>query len=305
MDEYPLLGCGVAVATPFTNSGEVDYKAFRRLLGHLTGSNRISDESGGTDFLVVLGSTGEAATILDTERRRLIEIARREVRDIPLYIGTGSNATTRTIELTTDAVSVGVDGVLVVTPYYNKPGPEGLYAHYAAVAEAAGGKSVIAYNVPGRTGVNMTPALVNRLWTIPHLDALKESSGNLAQIGEILRTIPEEKYLLSGDDALALPAIALGADGVISVLGNIFPERMSSMILAALAGARDDALQQHKTLLPFMDAMFLESNPIPLKAALSIIGICGDGVRMPLTTAQPATVARLRELLEPVFGKRR
>jgi 4-hydroxy-tetrahydrodipicolinate synthase len=302
MEHFPFKGLGVAVATPFTESGEVDYEAFRTLLRHLTGKTDIAGESGGVDFLVVLGSTGEAATVLDPERRRLIEIAREEAPESPLCIGTGTNATARTVELTRDAVAAGADSVLVVTPFYNKPGPEGIYAHFAKAAEAAGGKPVIAYNVPGRTGLNMAPAVISRLWTIPHLDALKESSGNLAQIGEILRTIPEGKYLLSGDDALALPAISLGGSGLISVLGNLLPRRVSALVRAALSGANEKAQKLQRELLPIMDAMFLESNPIPLKAALAMAGICSSTLRLPLTTAQPATVVRLHDLVNPIFG---
>ncbi len=298
-----IQGLGIAIATPFTASGEVDYRAFRSLVGHTTGAVDFSGESGGVDFLVVLGSTGEAATILDAERRKLIETAREAAGTVPIIVGTGTNATARTVELTKEAVAEGADGVLVVTPFYNKPTAEGLVAHFSAAAEAAGGAPVVAYNVPGRTGLNMTPAIMNRLWKIPGVDALKESSGNLGQIGEILRTMPEGKALLSGDDALALPAIALGAEGLISVAGNILPKRMKAMVDAARAGRRAEAAALHAALLPYMDALFLESNPIPLKTALEIAGICGGELRLPLIRPCAATRARLEELFAPLFRR--
>lgn len=297
-----IHGLGVAIATPFTASGELDYMAFRRLVGHLNGREDFSGESGGADFLVVLGSTGEAATVLDSERRKLVDLA-LECAGMPVIVGTGTNATARTVELTKEAASQGADGVLVVTPFYNKPTAEGLVAHFSAAAEAAGGRPVVAYNVPGRTGLNMTPAIMSRLWKIPGIAALKESSGNLAQIGEILRTMPEGRTLLSGDDALALPAIALGAHGLISVIGNILPKRAKAMIDAALAGRRAEAARLHAELLPYMDALFLESNPIPLKSALEIAGICSGELRLPLTRSCPATAARLAELFAPLFGR--
>lgn len=297
-----IRGLGVAVATPFTDHGDVDYEGFVRLIRYLTGKHEIAGESGGADFLVVLGSTGEAATILDNERQKIVETARDSAPESFLVIGTGSNATSKTVDMTREAIRAGADGVLVVTPYYNKPTPEGLYAHFSKAAEAAQGKSVMAYNVPGRTGLNMTPAIINQLWTIPHLDALKESSGNLAQIGEILRTLPPGKQVFSGDDALALPAMALGASGLISVAGNILPRRFSALVHAALSGNRDEAISLHHSLLPVMDALFLESNPIPLKAALEMAGICGSMPRLPLTSAQSATREKLKILLKPMFG---
>ncbi len=297
-----IHGLGVAIATPFTASGAVDYLAFRKLVDHLTGAADVAGESGGVDFLVVLGSTGEAATVLDSERRKLVDLA-RDCAGVPVIVGTGTNATARTVELTREATEQGADGVLVVTPFYNKPTADGLVAHFSAAAEAAGGRPVVAYNVPGRTGLNMTPAIMHRLWKIPEVAALKESSGNLAQIGEILRTMPEGKTLLSGDDALALPAIALGAHGLISVVGNILPKRAKAMIDAALAGRRSEAARLHAELLPYMDALFLESNPIPLKGALEIAGICAGELRLPLTRPVAATKARLEELFTPLFRR--
>jgi len=188
-----------------------------------------------------------------------------------------------------------------VTPYYNKPQPAGLEAHFRAVASAVPGLPILVYNVPGRTGLNLLPKDLARLWAIPQVVGVKESSGNLAQIGEILRTKPEGKLLFSGDDPLALPAIAMGADGLISVLGNLLPAETKALVDAALAGRRSEASQLHARLLPIIDALFLESNPAPLKAALALAGYCSSAVRLPLAPASEATRARLAELL-PGFG---
>jgi 4-hydroxy-tetrahydrodipicolinate synthase len=214
-----------------------------------------------------------------------------------VVVGTGHNATAQAAALAQRAQALGAAGALVVTPYYNKPTPEGLVAHFAAVAAAAPGLPLIVYNVPGRTGLNLTPAALTKLWANPQVVAVKESSGNLAQIAEIARTLPTGKQLLSGDDNLALASLAVGAVGLISVLGNVLPRELASMVGAARQGNATEALRLHQQLLPLMDALFLESNPIPLKAALNLLGLCGDGLRLPLTPASPATRTRLAEAL--------
>jgi 4-hydroxy-tetrahydrodipicolinate synthase len=272
----------------------VDLPAFRRLVRHVV--------DGGADGLVVLGSTGEAATLLEPERDALIEACLEEARSTPVVVGTGSNATRQAAEWTRRAQALGAQGALVVTPYYNKPTPGGLVAHFDAVANAAPGLPLIVYNVPGRTGLNLTPAALGRLWENPQVAAVKESSGNLAQIGEIGRTLPQGKVLLSGDDNLALPSIAVGASGLVSVLGNAMPKATTAMVHAALEGRRLEALALHQSLLPLMDALFLESNPIPLKAALARMGICGPHLRLPLTTASQATRDRIAELVPAGAG---
>lgn len=307
MDRYRgIQGFGIALATPFGERGEVDFEAFGRLVRYTIGDGR--PESGGADFLVVLGSTGEGATVEPEERRELVRqavsiaagCANPKGMKLPIVIGTGSNSTLQAARLTAEAVDLGADAVLSVVPYYNKPTPDGLVAHYREVAAAASGRPVIVYNVPGRTGLNLTPAVLSRLWEIPGIDALKESSGNLAQIGEIARTLPEGKILLAGDDALALPSIALGAEGLVSVAGNVYPRRMKLLVDAARSGNRGRAARLHSSLLPFMDALFLESNPIPVKAALARIGICSDMMRLPLVPAQASTRARLAQAMERV-----
>lgn len=284
-------GLLVALATPFTADQAVDLPAFRKLVRHVS--------NGGADTLVVLGSTGEAATILEHERDVLITACLEEAGPSRVVVGTGSNATAQAAAWTRRAQALGAAGALVVTPYYNKPTPAGLVAHFAACAEAAPDLPIIAYNVPGRTGLNLTPAALLKLWENPQVVAVKESSGNLAQIGEIARTLPTGKALLSGDDNLALPSIALGACGLVSVLGNALPRQTKRLVELALAGKRAEAAALHARLLPFMDALFLESNPIPLKAALQQLGICGDALRLPLVPASGATRQRLSETLIP------
>jgi 4-hydroxy-tetrahydrodipicolinate synthase len=284
-----LSGLAVALATPFTASGDVDLPAFRRLVRHVV--------AGGVDTLIPLGTTGEAPTLLDEERDAVITACLEVCGECPVVVGTGSNATRQAAAMTKRAQALGAAGALVVTPYYNKPNPEGLVAHYAAIAEAAPGFPLIAYNVPGRTGQNVTPAVLARLWENPQVVAVKESSGNLAQIAEIARTLPPGKTLLSGDDNLALAALAVGATGLISVLGNVLPRETACMVAAARQGSGVEALRLHQQLLPLMDALFIESNPIPLKAALKLLGLGEDFVRLPLVAAAPATRTRLAEAL--------
>jgi 4-hydroxy-tetrahydrodipicolinate synthase len=300
MDLKRLRGLGVALATPFEKpsagdfgAGAVDIPAFRALVSRMV--------AGGVDFLVVLGSTGEAATVTEAERDKLVAAAREEARGVPVIVGAGHNSTAQAAALAARSKASGADGILVVTPYYNKPQAAGLEAHFRAVAAAAPGLPIIVYNVPGRTGLNLLPKDLAGLWAIPEVAAVKESSGNLSQIGEILRTMPEGKLLFSGDDGLALPAIALGASGLISVLGNILPAEAKALVEAGLAGRRSEAAALHARLLPMIDALFLESNPAPLKTALALAGYCSNAVRLPLAPASESTRARLAELL-PGFG---
>ncbi len=286
-----LTGLAVALATPFTPTDTVDLPAFRRLVRHCV--------QGGVDTLVVLGSTGEAATLVESERDFLIAATLEEAQGRNVVVGTGSNATRQAAAWTARAQALGAQGALVVTPFYNKPTVDGLVAHYGAIAEAAPDLPLIAYNVPGRTGLNLTPAALLRLWENPAVVAVKESSGNLAQIGEIARTLPAGKTLLSGDDGLAVASLAVGATGLVSVLGNALPRATKRLVEAARAG-RPEAAALNAQLLPIMDALFLESNPIPLKALLQELGICGDAMRLPLVPAAATTRAKLREALAAV-----
>ena len=284
-----FTGLSVALATPFQNDFSLDIDSFRRLTRHVV--------AGGTDTLIVLGTTGEAPTLSDAERDTLIEACLEEAQGRKVVVGTGSNDTRKAATLTKRAQVLGADGALVVTPYYNKPTPKGLAAHFAEIASAAPGLPIIAYNVPGRTGLNVTPATLARLWENPQVVAIKESTANLAQMSEIARTLPEGKTLLSGDDNMALPAIAVGASGLVSVLGNLLPAETKALVEAARRGDLAEAQRLHHLLLPLMDALFMESNPIPLKAGLKLLGLSGDALRLPLVPAEPATVARMAETL--------
>ena len=284
-------GLLVALATPFLPDQSLDLPAFRRLVHHVV--------EGGADGLVVLGSTGEAATILEREREALITACLEEAGQAKVVVGTGSNATPQAAQWSRRAQQLGAAGALVVTPYYNKPTPAGLVAHFSACAEAAPGLPIIVYNVPGRTGLNLSPSTLAQLWDNPQVVAVKESSGNLAQIGEIARTLPPGKALLAGDDNLALASLAVGACGLVSVLGNVWPRETKHMVDLALAGSRTEAAALNARLLPLMDALFLESNPIPLKAALQQLGLCGDMLRLPLVAASETTRRRLADALTP------
>ncbi|MCB9892705.1 MAG: 4-hydroxy-tetrahydrodipicolinate synthase [Planctomycetes bacterium] len=285
-------GLSVALATPFTARGEVDHGAFRKLCRHV--------RDGGARTLVVLGSTGEAATITAEERDPLITACLEEAGAAQVVVGTGHNATRQTIAWTVRARALGAHGALVVTPYYNKPTEAGLLAHFEAIAEAVPEFPLIAYNVPGRTGQNVAPSTLAKLWRIPSVVALKESSGNLAQIGEIARTLPAGKQLLSGDDYAALATIALGGSGLVSVIGNAKPAETAKLVRAALEGDFQTARRMHFHLLPLMDALFVESNPIPLKAALAHLGLAESHVRLPLTPPRPSTIETMQQLLESI-----
>jgi len=287
-----LRGCGTALVTPFRSDGVVDEARLRALVERQI--------AGGVRLLVPCGTTGESATLTDEEQRRVIaitvEVARGRGRVIA---GAGGNATAGTVERARTARAAGADAVLVVTPYYNKPTQAGLAAHYQAVADAVPGFPVVPYNVPGRTGSNIEAAtLLSLARTVDNIAAVKEASGNIAQIMAILRERPEGFRVLAGDDAITLPLIALGADGIISVVSNEVPDLMSRLTDLALQGDWAHARALHYRLLPLMDANFLESNPGPVKAAMALQGLLEERFRLPLVPVQDKTRARLRELLQ-------
>lgn len=284
-----FVGLCVALATPFQSSGAVDVAAFRRLVRHVAG--------GGADVLIPLGSTGEAATLSEEERDRLIEACLAEAGKKTVVVGTGSNDTARAAALTRRAQELGAHGALVVAPYYNKPMPKGVLAHFAAVAEAAPDFPLIAYNVPGRTGTNITPATLARLWELPQVVAVKESSGNLVQIGDVAGALPRGKALLAGDDNLALATIAVGGHGLVSVAANLVPRHVKTLVTAAREGHFAEARAMHQRLTPLFDALFVESNPIPLKAGLAALGFGGTALRLPLTAPEPETRIRIERAL--------
>jgi len=283
-----FTGSYVAIVTPFRN-GTVDEKALGDLIEWQI--------ERGTNGIVPCGSTGESATLTHEEHDRVIaltvEVARRRV---PVIAGTGSNATHEAIRLTKHAKSVGVDAALLVTPYYNKPTQEGLFQHYEAIARAVD-LPLVLYNIPGRSVVNMTPTTVARLSKITNIVGIKEASGNLSQMSDVIAACGDRFVVLSGDDALTLPLMAVGGKGVISVTANVAPAETAEMVSAALKGDWDRARRAHYRLLPLSNAMFLETNPIPVKAALAMMGRCADELRLPLTTISEGPKAQLRQVM--------
>lgn len=283
-------GTTVALVTPFDRSGELDEKALRRLVDWQI------DE--GIDAVLVAGTTGESVTLLPSEHQRLLEITLEQASGrVPVLCGTGSNSTARSVEATRLAERAGADGVLVVAPYYNKPTQEGLYRHFRTVAEATS-LPVLVYNVPGRTACNLAVETTLRLAAVPNIRGIKEASGNLAQIMAILRDRPEGFLVLSGDDSLTLPLITIGADGVISVVANEVPGEFSRMVRAARSGNWVEARTLHYRLLALMEANFIESNPIPVKAALAMMGRIQEEYRLPLVPMSEPNRTRLRRVLQ-------
>ncbi len=290
MKEDFLRGATTALVTPFDRSGAVDEAALRALVDW-----QIEE---GIDALLAAGSTGEAATLEPAEQARVIEIVVEQAAGrCPVIAGTGSNSTRKSMDMTRQAAERGCDGVMLVGPYYNKPTQEGFYQHFRAIAEVTS-LPVVLYNVPGRTASNITAETVLRLAQVPNIVAVKEASGNFSQIMQILRGRPEGFRVLSGDDAICLPLIALGADGGISVVANEVPGPFARMIRAALEGRFDDARALHYRLLPLMELNFIESNPIPVKAALALMGRIQEEYRLPLLKMSETNRARLRELLK-------
>lgn len=286
-----LRGCATAMATPFTADGSVDEKRLRELIEYQI--------EGGVRVLVPCGTTGESVTMNDDENklviRTTVELARGRAKVIA---GTGSNSTAVTIQRSQSARQLGVDGVLTVAPYYNKPTQDGLYAHFRAIAEAVNGLPVVIYNVPGRTSSNIAAETTLKLARdVENIVAVKEASGNLSQIMEILRSRPEGFRVISGDDSFTLALIALGAEGLISVASNEAPALMSQLNDLALAGNWEEARKLHYRLLPLMEANFIESSPGPVKAAMAMMGLLEENLRLPLVPVQEKTRTRLREVL--------
>jgi len=285
-----LRGCATALVTPFTADGAIDGDALTRLIEYQL--------SGGVKLLVPCGTTGESATMTEKEDQRVIkrtiELAQGRARVIA---GTGSNATAAAIENSKIAAELGADAVLVVAPFYNKPTQQGLYAHFRAIAEAVD-LPIVIYNVPGRTSCNISADTTLRLARdCENIAAVKEASGNLSQIMEILRNRPEGFRVLSGDDALTFPMIALGADGLISVASNEAPELMARMVHLALEEKWDEARELHYRLLPLMEVNFIESSPGPVKAGLAMMNLIGENYRLPLVPIQEKSRAQLRVVL--------
>jgi len=290
MTKKPFQGTGTALVTPFKRDGSIDEAALRRLVE--------IQIAAGIDMLFPCGTTGEGATLDAVETDRVVHIVIEQAqRRVPIIVGAGSNSTTKAIQQTKSAKKLGADGVLSVGPYYNKPTQQGYYEHFKAIAEAEN-IPIIVYNVPGRTAGNIEAKTMLRLAEVRNIVAVKEASGNLGQIMDILRERPPEFRVLSGDDAIALPAVALGGDGVISVVSNEAPEMMREIVDAALAGQFDRARELHYRLLPLMNFNFVESNPIPVKAALAMMGLIEENYRLPLVPITPANRERLHKIVE-------
>jgi 4-hydroxy-tetrahydrodipicolinate synthase len=287
-----MRGCATALVTPFTAEGAIDEDRMRALIDRQI--------TGGVRLLVPCGTTGESATMTEAEDQRVIaltiEVARGRAHVIA---GTGSNATAAAIEYSQRARNAGADAVLQVAPWYNKPTQEGLYAHFRAIAEAIPETPVMLYNVPGRTSSNIAAQTTLRLARdCENIVAVKEASGDLTQIMGILRERPANFSVLSGDDAVTLPLIALGADGIVSVASNEIPDLMSRMTGLALAGKWDEARALHYRILPLMEINFIESSPGPVKAAMAMMGLLEENFRLPLVPIQEKSRARIREVLD-------
>jgi 4-hydroxy-tetrahydrodipicolinate synthase len=281
-------GSIVAIVTPFKN-GAVDEEKLRELVEFQI--------SGGTDAIVPCGTTGESSTLDYEEHDRVIEIVIRQVgKRVPVIAGTGSNSTAETIELTRKAKELGADGCLLVTPYYNKPTQEGLYRHYTAIADAVAIPQIL-YNVPGRTAVNLLPGTVARLAEHANIVAIKEASGSLQQASEILDLAGDKIDLLCGDDFTTFPMMVCGTKGVISVTANIMPAEIAALVDAFNAGNLEKARQLHLRMLKINNAMFVESNPVPVKTALGLMGKCSDEVRLPLCPMSDGSKATLVSIM--------
>jgi 4-hydroxy-tetrahydrodipicolinate synthase len=282
-------GSIVAIVTPF-NNGKVDFEKLRELVEFQI--------DGGTDAIVPCGTTGEASTLDYDEHMDVIKTVIAQVKGrVPVIAGTGSNATAEAIELSQKAKEAGADGVLLVTPYYNKPTQEGLVRHYTAIADAVAIPQIL-YNVPGRTGVNMLPETVARIAVHKNVVAIKEATGSLQQASEIIALCGDKIDVFSGDDFITFPMMACGAKGIISVLANIMPKAVGDLTDAFYAGDLEKARQLHLYTLKIGNAMFMESNPIPVKTALGLMGKCSDEVRLPLCEMGAGNKARLAEIMK-------
>ncbi|MFO0774820.1 MAG: 4-hydroxy-tetrahydrodipicolinate synthase [Nitrospiraceae bacterium] len=286
-----FTGSLVAIVTPFRN-GKVDERALADLIEFQLAN--------GTDGIVPCGTTGESATLTHEEHDRVVALTVEVVRRrVPVIAGTGSNSTAEAIRLTQHAKSAKADGALLITPYYNKPTQEGLYRHYKAVAEAVD-LPLVLYNIPGRTGVNMAPSTVARLTDCKNIVAIKEGSGSVQQASDVIQLCGERMTVLAGDDSLTLPMMALGGKGVITVTANLMPKCMADMVDAALANRWDEARRLHYHLSPLFAALFFETNPIPVKEALAMMGKISLEVRLPLYTMGAEPKERLTRVLKEI-----
>lgn len=283
-------GSMVALVTPFDAEGRFEEEVYRQLVEFQI--------ENGTDAIIPCGTTGESATLNYEEHERVIRVCIEQVnKRIPVIAGTGSNSTAEAIELSQHAKEMGADGVLLVSPYYNKPSQEGLYQHYKKIAESVALPQVL-YNVPGRTGLNMEAQTTIRLAEFANIVAIKEASGSVTQASEIIAAAADKIDVISGDDFLTLPLMACGATGVISVTANIAPKQVKAMVAAINAGNWTEAKRLHLQLLDLHQAMFIESNPVPVKTSLELMGKIAAHVRLPLVAMQASSLAKLTAVLK-------
>jgi 4-hydroxy-tetrahydrodipicolinate synthase len=287
-----FTGCGTALVTPFRQDQSLDEGTLRRLV------RRQIDA--GINFLVPCGTTGESPTLSQAEQKRVVEITVEEARGrVPVLAGAGGYNTAEVIERALEFKSIGADGILSVTPYYNKPSQEGLYQHYKAIASAVA-LPIVLYNVPGRTGCNIEPATVTRLAEIDNIVGIKEASGNIGQMAAIVARVPERFLVLSGDDSITVPLIALGGRGIISVVANEIPAEMTRLTQLALANDFPAAREIHRRYLPLMEVNFVESNPMPVKAAMARMGLLEPVWRLPLVGPKAESLTKIRGVLDSV-----
>ncbi len=282
-------GLGVAMVTPFNREKEIDFDATERMVEHLIG--------GGVNYLVVLGTTGESVTLSDKEKKSLVKfVIKQNKKRVPIVVGVGGNDTRHVIETIDNYDYDDIDAILSVTPYYNKPTQKGLELHYKEIA-AKSPVPVIMYNVPGRTGVNMTAETTLKLAQVPNIIATKEASGNLNQISYILRDKPADFMVISGDDGLILPQLAMGMDGLISVIGNALPKQLSEMMKLCVNNNYPKANEINLKLVELIDNLFVEGNPGGIKAALSVLGLVENNLRLPLAPVSDSTYNKISALL--------
>jgi 4-hydroxy-tetrahydrodipicolinate synthase len=284
-----FTGCGTAMVTPFRSDGSLDEPTLRNLI------QRQIDA--GIDFLVPCGTTGESPTLSHEEHLRVVEITAQLAKGrVPVLAGAGGYNTAEVIALARKLAVIGADGILSVTPYYNKPTQEGLFQHYRAIANAIS-LPIILYSVQGRTGVNIEPATVKRLAGVENIIGIKEASGSIGQMAAILNIVPDDFVVLSGDDAITLPLVALGGRGVISVVSNEIPAEMVQLVRLALQGNISGAREIHRRFHALMEVNFVESNPIPVKAAMAEMGLLEPVWRLPLVSPKAENLARVRDVL--------
>ncbi|MGC9375820.1 MAG: 4-hydroxy-tetrahydrodipicolinate synthase [Bacteroidales bacterium] len=288
-----FVGTGVAIVTPFKDNLEIDYEALEKLIEHLISNN--------INYLVVLGTTGESVTQTNEEKNDLVHFIKQKVNHrIPIVLGMGGNYTSSIVNKIHNTDFTQIDAILSVAPYYNKPSQEGLYQHFKAIAQVSP-VPVILYNVPGRTGSNIQAKTILRLaHDFKNIVAIKEASGNFSQAMEIIKNKPSDFIVVSGEDALTLPLMSIGASGVISVVGNVFPKEFSTMVQLALSNNFTEALDNHYKLIELIDYLFIEGNPAGVKAALAHMGIIKNNLRLPLVPVSIETNKKIAELIKKI-----